>query len=246
MLYDSGLDEDDIEALPDTPNKSEKHEKCNMMKMNVNGKNMMNGVKDEFIYDLNDHEEDEELKGNKEKGPSKRKLTSSIEPDIIHKRLKKSKKLNSRLERLLKIKNRRNVVPSDPKLSPLYTEKEMKWTSFEVDKDIKSYESDLDTSSCNAHSVIRSVHIKSESMEYCTECKKLCSSKCACTVQKSDEANSHNQINDMKINVFSLSVNSTLNSIPTEDRIVAMDCEFVGVHPKNKSALGKLVVIYKK
>ncbi|XP_063404132.1 interferon-stimulated 20 kDa exonuclease-like 2 [Mytilus trossulus] len=242
MLYDSGLDEDDIETLPDTLNKSEKHEKCNMLKMNVNGKNMMNGVKDEFIYDLNDHEENEELKGNTEKGPSKRKLISLLEPDNIHKRLKKSKKLNSRLERLLKIKNRRNVIPSDPKLSPLYTEKEMKWTSFEDDKDIKSHENDLDTNSTHAHSVIRRVHIKSESMEYCTECKKLCK-KCACTVQKSDVAKCHNQINDMKINVVSLSVNSTLNSIPTEDRIVAMDCEFVGVHPKNKSALGRCSVV---
>ncbi|CAG2225454.1 AEN [Mytilus edulis] len=217
MFYDSGLDEDDIEALPDTLNKSEKHEKCNMMNMNVNGKNMMNGVRDELIYDLNDHEEDEELKGAKEKGPSKRKLTSLLEPDNIHKRLKKSKKLNSRLERLLKIKNKRNIIPSDPKLSPLYTEKEMKWTSFEVNKDIKSPESDLDTSSVNAHSVIRSVHIKSESKEYCTECKKLCSTKCACTVKKSEDAE--------------------------KDRIVAMDCEFVGVHPKNKSALGRCSVV---
>ncbi|XP_071138125.1 uncharacterized protein [Mytilus edulis] len=242
MFYDSGLDEDDIEALPDTLNMSEKHEKCNMMKMNVNGKNMMNGVKDEFNYDLN---EDVELKGNAEKGPSKRKLTSLIEPDNIHKRLKKSKKLNSRLERLLKIKNRRNIIPSDPKLSPLYTEKEMKWKSFEVNKDIKSPESDLDTSSVNAHLVIRSVHIKSESKEYCTECEKLCSTKCACTVKKSEDAESSNLINDMKINgaTVSLCVNSTLNSIPTEDRIVAMDCEFVGVHPKNKSALGRCSVV---
>lgn len=237
MLFD--CDEDDIEVLQKTLHKSEKHEKCITPEMNVNVKNMMNCAEekepDEFIYDL--HEEDVELKGNAEKRQSKRKLTSLIEPDIIHKKLKKAKKLNSRLERLLKIKSRRNKIPSDPKLSPLYTEREMKWTTFEVNKDIKSSESD----SPNAHSVISTFQVEPKLLNKSDRLKR--ESKENCTVQESEETKSNNQMNDIKINSVSICVNSSLNSIPTEDRIVAMDCEFVGVHPKNKSALGRCSVV---
>jgi hypothetical protein len=49
---------------------------------------------------------------------------------------------SSWLERLIKVKSRRTTVPQDPKLSPLYSEKEMKWNRFEIDKKIQSEEDD--------------------------------------------------------------------------------------------------------
>lgn len=251
MLFDSDLDEDDIEVLKECLEKAKKPKKSNKMSQ-VNSNNSKGLVESNCIDVLPFQ--------NEKPKPRKRKLENAEEFNHSPEKSKK-RKLNYRLERLIKVKSRRTTVPEDPKLSPLYSEKEMKWNRFEIDKKIQSEEDDdsgiesvkSSTSTCTTDNVqtcnTNSIQYNNKIKGNCEICLQKISYSCTCLVQNSQDSKKIQQDCDIEINTTSIVSNPShigfpsRYKIPPPDLIVALDCEFVGVHPKNTSALGRCSIV---
>lgn len=205
------------------------------------------------------------------------------------KKLKKHKNLSSRLKRLIKLKNRRNEVPNDPKLSPLYKEKEVKWDNYKSAEDTdnekdsgigspscnhgNSEENSIQNTTCtcikfNAGTCVQETNVEIDNPScsgvttYSFTCSCLCGPKTCdivschapditstkCTKQ-TNYLNGDSSIGENRVNSDSQCKCDKINehsdcclNIPGPERIVAMDCEFVGLLPKNTSALGRFNV----
>lgn len=254
MLFDSDLDEDDIEVLKECLEKAKKPKKSNKMSQ-VNSNNSK-GLAESNCIDVLPFQ-------NEKPKPRKRKLENAEEFNHSPEKSKK-RKLNYRLERLIKVKSRRTTVPEDPKLSPLYSEKEMKWNRFEIDKKIQSEEDDdsgiesvkSSTSTCTTDNVqtcnTNSIQYNNKIKGNCEICLQKISYSCTCLVQNSQDSKKIQQDCDIEINTTSIVSNPShigfpsRYKIPPPDLIVALDCEFVGVHPKNTSALGIMFICYNR
>jgi hypothetical protein len=132
----------------------------------------------------------------------------------------------------------------------------MKWNRFEIDKKIQSEEDDdsgienlmSNTSTCTTDNVqtcnSNSIQYNNKIKENCEICLQKISYSCTCLVQNIQDGKKIQQECDIEINTTSIVANPSHigfpshYNIPPPDLIVALDCEFVGVHPKNTSALG--------
>lgn len=250
MLFDSDLDDDDIEALKECLEKAKKPKKSNKMSQ-VNSNNSK-GLAESNCIDVLQFQ-------NEKPQARKRKLENAEEFNYSPEKSKK-RKVNCRLERLIKVKSRRTTVPKDPKLSPLYTEKEMKWNHFEIDQKIQSDEDDLDdsgieslksnTSTCTTDNVqmCNNIQYNNKIKGNCEICLQEISYSCTCFVPNSQDGKKIQQNGDIEINTTSIVANPSQigfasHNIPPPDLIVALDCEFVGVLPKNTSALGRCSIV---
>lgn len=172
----------------------------------------------------------------------KRKHDSNDQP--IFQPTSKKKKLSSRLKRLKCIKDRRSILPEDPKLSPLYTgglgrtelSKETQ-PCDNYDSGIESVESNTTTDSTSPPHPNNSDTCTST--KHCAVCFQKLTLTCTCISQASQHCKQMKQTCDIEVNTISLAS----YNIPSPDRIVAMDCEFVGVFPKDTSALGRCSIM---
>jgi hypothetical protein len=106
----------------------------------------------------------------------------------------------------------------------------------------------LNTSTCTTDNVqtcnTNSIQYNNKIKENCEICLQKISYSCTCLVQNIQDGKKIQQECDIEINTTSIVANPSHKgfpshyNIPPPDLIVALDCEFVGVHPKNTSALG--------
>lgn len=250
MLVDSDFDEEDIQDLEECLKKKWKKPIKKRKKESVDSEEILQSHNNSDSVMETSLDSNESLDMNLNKTRKKRSVSPAQCLDEI-KKLKKCKKLNSRLERLIKIKNRRNKIPNDPKLSPLFKEKEMKWEDFVIlECESKDEDSGIDSPSCSS---VESTSCCTDTYTDCSNVKATQYSTCdnclshstevqekVCTLCKDSCVACDHSENSICDNISNHNNDSDIWEIPEPNRIIAMDCEFVGLMPKNTSALGMI------